>query len=127
MKWPKVSGNHDLENGRPGKLGKVTPVDQSSPSEKSHNISVETKGTGGSVIQVETLGKVGLLVLLGMFCVMIIIALVVGYSMGVGQARYEDLTVYMRTVNGKAEVAQYDVNTLRSQLIAKGLIEHTGH
>lgn len=97
----------------------------------SHDITNESgfRATANApqLIQVETLGKVGLMVLLGMTVIVVAVAAVVGYSVGVGQARYEDLTIYLRTVNGKAEVAQYDVNTLRSQLIAKGLIEHTGH
>lgn len=67
MRWPLTSGaNHDLENGRPGKLGKATSVDQSNPVEKSHNVSVRTAPGSSSVTQINQISTWALLGALGL-------------------------------------------------------------
>ena len=94
-----------------------------------HSVAVTSSGPSPSaqVVQVETLGKTGLTVMLVMFGIIVLVGILSGYAVGVGQARHEDLEARMRIYVGKTEVVQYDVDQIRAQLIAKGIIEHTGH
>lgn len=98
-------------------------------STDSHDIDSGIRATANApqLIQVETLGKTGLTVMLFMFAAVLIVGMVSAYALGVGQARSESTDARVRTLVGKVEVAQYDIDQVRAQLIAKGVIEHTGH
>lgn len=86
-----------------------TPAQQHSPG------SIQSHAEGASVIQVETLGRLGMFVILGMFVVISGVAVVAGYSLGVGEARAENMNTQMRTLNARVEVLQYDLQDLRAK------------
>jgi outer membrane murein-binding lipoprotein Lpp len=67
------------------------------------------------VVQIETLGRTGLIVVLVMFVVISVIGMVAGYALGVGEARAESATAEVRRLNAKVEVLQYDLQDLRAK------------
>lgn len=71
---------------------------------------------GAQIVQVETLGKYGVLLLF--VCAFIAAASAVGLWA---------VTAELKTVKAKYEVLQYDQQALKAQLVAKGLYEGTEH
>lgn len=119
MKWPKVSGNNDLENGRPGKLGKRTPVETN--SEQSHN--VHNASGGAQIIQTGFSERWLVILLIMVSFVALIFAGIALHESSQAAA----LAITVRTNNAKIEVLQYDHNALKAQLVAKGLYQATEH
>ncbi len=78
--------------------------------------SIDARAGGASVVQVETLGRYGLLMLF--LSAFIAAAAAVGFFV----TREE-----LRTVKAKYEVLQYDQQALKAQLVAKGIYEATEH
>lgn len=111
-------------------LSLIAKANGKAPADR-HDVTTESgfRATANApqLIQVETLGKTGLTVMLFMFAAVLIVGMMSAYSLGVGQARAEGTDARVRTLVGKVEVAQYDIDQVRAQLIAKGVIEHTGH
>jgi outer membrane murein-binding lipoprotein Lpp len=74
------------------------------------------------VVQVETMGKAGLVIFLVMFVVIAALAVIAGYALGVGEARAENLSAQVRTLSARVEVIQWEFDKARGELVAKGLI-----
>lgn len=121
MKWPKVSGNHDLENGRPGKLGKQTPRETN--SEQSHNVHTHNASGGAQIIQTGFSERWLIILLIMVSFVALIFAGIALHESSQATA----LAITVRTNNAKIEVLQYDHNALKAQLVAKGLYQATEH
>ena len=77
---------------------------------------------GAQIVQVETLGRLGLFVILFMFIALVGLGIIAGYSLGVGEARGENLATQMRQLNARVEVLQWELDKASAQLIEKGLI-----
>jgi outer membrane murein-binding lipoprotein Lpp len=77
---------------------------------------------GAQIIQVETLGRMGMIVMLVMFVVIVIVGILAGYSLGVGEARAENTATQVRQLNARVEVIQWEFDKASAQLIEKGLI-----
>lgn len=77
---------------------------------------------GAQIVQVETLGRMGIVVMLVMFIVIVVIGLVAGYALGVGEARAENTATQVRQLNARVEVLQWELDKASAQLIEKGLI-----
>lgn len=80
------------------------------------NVPHVRQGSGNSsVVQVETLGRLGLVIILVMFVVISAVAIIAGYALGVGEARAESASAEVRRLNAKVEVLQYDLQDLRAK------------
>jgi hypothetical protein len=78
--------------------------------------SIDARAGGASVVQVETLGRYGLLMLF--LCAFIAALASVGFIF---------VLFELKTVSAQYEVLQYDQQALKAQLIAKGVYEATEH
>jgi hypothetical protein len=78
--------------------------------------SIHSTAQGASVIQVETLGRYGLLLLF--LCAFIAALAAVGFIFTLFE---------LKTVSAQYEVLQYDQQALKAQLVAKGLYTATEH
>lgn len=78
--------------------------------------SIDARAAGASVVQVETLGRYGLLLLF--FCAFIAALSSVGFIFTLFE---------LKTVNARYAVLQYDQQALKAQLVAKGIYEATEH
>ncbi len=105
----------ELERQRPGKIGKAVPTDNYNES-RSDDRSVHNAPHGMQVVQVETLGKHGVLLLF--LCATVAAISAVGFL----------FTLYeLKTVSAKYEVLQYDQQAMKAQLVAKGIYQGTEH
>jgi outer membrane murein-binding lipoprotein Lpp len=77
------------------------------------------------VVQVETMGKAGLVIFLVMFVVIAALAVIAGYALGVGEARAEDIDTRLRQMNARVSVLEYDSSQVYGELRARGLINGT--
>lgn len=84
--------------------------------------SIDARAGGASVVQVETLGRMGMFVMLFMFVVIVAIGIIAGYALGVGEARAENTATQVRQLNARVEVLQWELDKASAQLIEKGLI-----
>lgn len=66
-----------------------------------------------------------MIVVLVMFIVIAAIGVIAGYSLGVGEARAENLAAQLRTMGARVSVLEYDAARVQAQLVEKGLIEGT--
>ena len=98
----------DLEAGRPGK----TPAQASQGS----GSGIQSHAQGASIVNVETLGRYGLLMLF--LCAFIAAMSSVGFIF---------VLFELKTVSAQYEVLQYDQQALKAQLVAKGIYEGTEH
>lgn len=103
-------------------MGSSNGVDPSPPERFYRAEGGSNVAGGGSVYQYETLGKAGLIVFLVMFVVIAGLAVLAGYSLGVGEARAENTATEVRRLNAKVEVLQWEFDKASAQLIEKGLI-----
>ena len=71
---------------------------------------------------IETLGRLGMFAVLFMFVVIVIIGIIAGYALGVGEARAENTATQVRQLNARVEVLQWELDKASAQLIEKGLI-----
>ena len=78
--------------------------------------SIDARTASGSVIQIETLGRYGLLMLF--LCAFIAALASVGFIF---------VLFELKTVSAQYEVLQYDQQALKAQLVAKGIYEATEH
>ena len=74
------------------------------------------------MVLVDTVGRMGLIVLLVVALVLIGFAFLVGRWDGIGEARAENLSTQMRQLNARVEVLQWELDKASAQLIEKGLI-----
>ena len=79
-------------------------------------------GNGQQMVLVDTVGRMGLIVLLVVALVLIGFAFLVGRWDGIGEARAENLSTQMRQLNARVEVLQWELDKASAQLIEKGLI-----
>jgi hypothetical protein len=109
-----------------------------------YSVDARTSPNSAQIVQVETLGRLGLVVMLAMFVVIVALAFYTGRTDGLGEARAENtaaqiqimqdnitaqiqsraegLAVQMRTLNARVEVIQWEFDKASAQLIEKGLI-----
>jgi outer membrane murein-binding lipoprotein Lpp len=93
-------------------------VRQSSPG----GVDASTAPNSAQIVQVETLGRLGLLMILVMFVALVGLGVVAGYSLGVGEARAESIATQVRQLNARVEVIQWEFDKASAQLLDKGLI-----
>ena len=93
------------------RVGKAVPVEHF--SERS---GIDARAAGASVIQVETLGRYGLLMLF--LCAFVAAVASVGFIF---------VLFELKTVSAQYQVLQYDQQALKAQLVAKGIYEGTEH
>ena len=79
-------------------------------------------GNGQQMVLVDTVGRMGLIVLLVVALVLIGFAFLVGRWDGIGEARAENLSTQRRQLNARVEVLQWELDKASAQLIEKGLI-----
>lgn len=97
---------------RPGRIGKVTPVDQSAQSEQSHNLDIKTHAP--SVVQVNTLSNPVLIVIVA---VMTLVAAMSGIAIAVSWHASDKAAIAEREGRLAEEAAMH----LRSTVRAYGL------
>lgn len=85
-------------------------------------VDAATAPNSAQIVQVETLGRTGLIVMLVMFVVIAAIGIIAGYALGVGEARAENTATQVRQLNARVEVLQWELDKASAQLINKGLI-----
>jgi len=88
---------------------------------------MDVKAAGASIVQVETLGRGGMVVMLVMFIVIVVVGIIAGYSLGVGEARSETLAAQLRTMGARVSVLEYDAARVQAQLTERGLISAPQH
>lgn len=84
--------------------------------------SIHNAPHGQQLVLVDTIGRMGLIVLLFVAIVLIGFAFLVGRWDGIGEARAENLSTQIRTLNARVEVIQWEFDKASAQLIEKGLI-----
>lgn len=93
------------------KVGRQWPA-----AEHYRENALDVKAAGASVVQVETLGKFGPLLLF--LCAFIAALSSVGFIFTLFE---------LKTVSAQYEVLQYDQQALKAQLVAKGVYSATEH
>jgi len=78
--------------------------------------SIDARTASGSVIQIETLGRYGLLMLF--LCAFVAALASVGFIF---------VLFELKTVSAQYEVLQYDQQALKAQLVAKDIYKATEH
>lgn len=87
---------------------------KSEGADASNNQKVDVKGA--TIVQVEALGKHGLLLLI--ICAMISAFSATGFMF---------VLFELKTVNARYAILQYDQQALKAQLVARGLYQGTEH
>ena len=90
--------------------------------DESDDRSIRNAPHGQQLVLVDTIGRMGLIVLLFVAVVLIGFAFLVGRWDGIGEARAENLSTQMRQLNARVEVLQWEFDKASAQLIEKGLI-----
>lgn len=88
-----------------------------------HDSSVNATANAPQIVQIESLGKMGLMVILVMFLTIVALAFFTGRTDGLGEARAEELSRQFRLLNTRVEVVQHEFNKVQAALIAKGIID----
>ena len=95
---------------------KARPKPKPMPETFTEHSGIQSSAQGASIIQVETLGKHGLLLLF--MCSFIAALAGVGFIFTLFE---------LKSVSAQYEVLQYDQQALKAQLVAKGIYEATEH
>lgn len=90
--------------------------------DETQDRSIRNAAGGQQMVLVDTIGRMGLIVLLCVAIVLIAFAFLVGRWDGIGEARAENLATQMRQLNARVEVLQWEFDKASAQLIEKGLI-----
>jgi hypothetical protein len=85
--------------------------------------SIHSTAQGASVIQVETLGRLGLFVILVMFVVIVLIGMLAGFALGAGEERDETVDQKLSQMNSRVSVLEYDAKNICAGLLAKKILE----
>jgi outer membrane murein-binding lipoprotein Lpp len=104
------------------RVGKSTPADNFAEHSNNSPVTATAHGSGAQIVQVETLGRQGMTVMLVMFVIIVAIGIIAGYALGVGEARAENTATQVRQLNARVEVLQWELDKASAQLIEKGLI-----
>lgn len=97
------------------------PRDQATNTE--HDRSIHNAPHGQQTILLDTIGRLGMMILLFVGVVLISFAFLVGRWDGIGEARAEELSRQFRLLNTRVEVVQHEFNKVQARLIDKGIIE----
>lgn len=84
--------------------------------------SIRNAAHGQQVVLVDTIGRMGMIVLLFVAVVLIGFSFLIGRWDGIGEARAESVATDIRRLNAKVEVIQWEFDKASAQLIEKGLI-----
>lgn len=93
-----------------------TPRDQATNTEHDGSVNATAAPNSAQVIQVETLGRHGVLLLF--LCAFVAAVSAVGFLFTLFE---------LKTVSAQYQVLQYDQQALKAQLVAKGLYAATEH
>lgn len=88
-----------------------------------HDGSITATANAPQIVQIESLGKLGLMVILVMFLTIVALAFFTGRTDGLGEARAEDMDVRLRRMDSRVSVIEYDSKGLCGQLLAKNIVE----
>lgn len=87
------------------------------------SMHAQTAPNSSQVIQVETLGRTGLIVMLVMFVVIVGLAVLAGFALGAGEERDETVDDKLRQMNSRVSVVEYDLSKICGALLAKDVVE----
>jgi outer membrane murein-binding lipoprotein Lpp len=73
---------------------------------------------------VETVGKLGMFVILAMFLVIVALAFFTGRIDGLGEARAESLSTQVRQLNAEVQILKSEFNKTQAQLLVQDIIEN---
>jgi hypothetical protein len=85
--------------------------------------SIHSTAQGASVIQVETLGRLGMFVILVMFIVIVAVGMLAGFALGAGEERDETVDEKLAKMDTRVYVLEYDLKNICAGLLAKKVLE----
>lgn len=88
-----------------------------------HDNHIENAPRGAQIVQTETLGKQGMIVMLVMFVVIVGLAVLSGYALGAGEERDETVDQKLSRMDNRVYVLEYDNKGLCAQLLANKVVE----
>lgn len=88
-----------------------------------NSVDARTASNSSQIVQVETLGRTGLLVMLVMFVVIVGLAILAGFALGAGEERDESVDDRLRQMNSRVSVVEYDLSKICGALLAKEVVE----
>lgn len=99
--------------------------DQFRRADDSHDTDshIENAPRGAQIVQVETLGRQGMLVMLVMFIIIVGLAVLAGYALGAGVERDKSVDQKLGRMDNRIYVLEYDSKGLCGQLLAKKVVE----
>jgi outer membrane murein-binding lipoprotein Lpp len=110
----------ELENGRP-----KNPATEGGAANSPNSVQADSGGGPQQIVHfVETVGKLGMFVILAMFLVLVVLGGVTGYSLGVGDARAEALSTQMRQLNAEVQILKSEFNKTQAQLLVQDIIKN---
>lgn len=97
------------------------PRDSATSTESDR--SIHNAPHGQQMVLLDTIGRMGMLVLLFVGVILVAFAFLVGRWDGIGEARAEELSRQFRLLNTRVEVVQHEFNKVQARLIDKGIID----
>jgi hypothetical protein len=86
-------------------------------------VDSSTAPNSAQIVQVETLGRTGLVVMLVMFGVIVAVGILAGYALGAGEERDESVDTRLQQMNSRVSVVEYDLSKICGALLAKEVVE----
>lgn len=79
---------------------------------------------GAQIVQVETLGKMGLVLFAVLTIAIVGLAFYTGRTDGIGEARAENLATQVRLLNAEVQILKSEFNKTQAQLLTQGVIKN---
>lgn len=100
-------------------------VSRDTATNVEHDASVNARAAPSSaqIVQVETLGRTGMIVMLVMFIAIVGLAVLSGYALGNGSAREQAIDQRLSQMNSRVSVVEYDLSKICGALLAKDVVE----
>jgi hypothetical protein len=86
-------------------------------------VDATTAPNSAQIVQVETLGRQGMIVMLVMFVVIAGLAVLAGFALGSGEERDESVDTRLGQMNSRVSVVEYDLSKICGALLAKDVVE----
>lgn len=90
---------------------------------RDEGIHATTHGSGAQIVQVETLGKSTLFVVLVMFVVIVVVGILAGYALGAATEQSVTADEKIRRMDSRVYVLEYDAARMCAALMEKNLLE----